>query len=59
MLNSRERANKRVSELFGTTSNISWRHSLKIVTNSSASLFGPKSDMSGEVSRVFMKVACN
>jgi hypothetical protein len=52
MLNSRERTNKRVSELF--TSKNSWRRSLKIVSNSSASLFGPRSDMSGEVSGVLV-----
>lgn len=51
MLNSRERTNKRVSELF--TSKNSWRRSLKIVSNSSASLFGPRSDMSGEATIQF------
>lgn len=52
LLNSRERTNKRVSELFNTTPNTSWR-SLKILTNSSASLFGPRSDLSGEVSTAY------
>jgi cellulose synthase/poly-beta-1,6-N-acetylglucosamine synthase-like glycosyltransferase len=49
MLNSRERTNKRVSELFSTTPDTSWRRSLR-VTNSSTR-FGSKSDFSGEVSR--------
>jgi len=49
MLNSRERTNKQMSELFYTSPNISWRRrSLKIVTNSNVSLLGLTSDLSGE-----------